>query len=205
MNDRPMVALNPGTEPRDEATLKHAEANLKQFLAEAFPCPRLIRQERLPDLDGEGRFGFRLSWSSHPELPLFEGAHDLEAELEMPGLPLAQVHCEAHDNPWGFPRLYLNGSSWLWSLAVGQIRQTKPPTPEGQARRKAYQAWQAQQLQGAPPLPQVGETLYFGGSPPYWIKRRRVRVFRAGPSTYDLSAANYAEAVAWVRAQGGLI
>jgi hypothetical protein len=52
----------------------------------------------------DGRYAFRL---------FVDGASHV---VEMPGMPLAEVRVlkAAGQNVWDFPRLYIDGSSWLW-------------------------------------------------------------------------------------------
>lgn len=47
------------------------------------------------------------------------GAPLKQWEVDMPGLPLDQVrYTGPPQNPFDFPRLYIDGSSWLWKFAV---------------------------------------------------------------------------------------
>ena len=72
---------------------------------------------RGPETDKDGRYGFLLD----------SGLSTLPLEVEMPGLPLADVRYmpdepgNGDQNPWDFPRLYVDGSSWLWKYAVRTI------------------------------------------------------------------------------------
>lgn len=40
----------------------------------------------------------------------------------MPGWPLGQVRWQPDADAWQFPRLYVDGGSWLWGFAVGIAR-----------------------------------------------------------------------------------
>ena len=43
--------------------------------------------------------------------------------VEMPGLPLEQVRYMGHEgqNARDYPRLYVDGASWLWEFAVNIV------------------------------------------------------------------------------------
>jgi hypothetical protein len=43
--------------------------------------------------------------------------------VDMPGLPLHQVALREGDNAWLFPRLYVDGNSWLWPYALNNARR----------------------------------------------------------------------------------
>lgn len=100
------IAINPGTGPVGNATEAHAVDNIRHFITDC-DVPG-IQKTRLPALDGDGRYGFLL-WNG-------TRCH----EIQMPGLPLAKVRFMEEDgqDPWEFPRLYVNGSSWLWKYAL---------------------------------------------------------------------------------------
>lgn len=107
------VFINPGTEDIPAASEELAIANIVAFISD-LQRQDPVTWERLPDEDyeqrypGNGRFAFRLTSNGH--------SHD----IQMPGLPLHRVQFGARDddNPWHFPRLYVDDSSWLWSFAL---------------------------------------------------------------------------------------
>jgi hypothetical protein len=121
-----VICINPGSGPVADATEAHAVANIAQFCADCadqaihdelaghYPGDRAYRAtspltwERRPDLDADGRFGF---------LVRGEG---IESEVEMPGLPLEQVRYLKREgqNIWHFPRLYVDGGSWVWCFGL---------------------------------------------------------------------------------------
>lgn len=104
--------MNPGTEPVRRSSIDAATANMPQLLADC-GVPDL-RFERAKG-DHGGRYSFTVIDSG-----------GVEAEVDMPGVPLADVrYCKlAGENIWDFPRLYVNGSSWVWYWAVSQLRVT---------------------------------------------------------------------------------
>lgn len=103
------VIINPGTGPVANATEENAIKNIKQFVKdceEQSGCVG-ITWGRTPETDDSGRFGFTVK------------REDVTHEIEMPGLPLEQVrHLNDGQNIWHFPRLYVDGSSWVWKYAV---------------------------------------------------------------------------------------
>lgn len=110
------LIINPGTGPVASATRENAEANMRVLLEDAgatnaevrFVKPGVIYGTDKPD----GRFEFVATLDGH------------ECEVEMPGLPVERVRYLGRDhgqNIWDFPRLYVDGSSWVWSFAVGFV------------------------------------------------------------------------------------
>lgn len=69
--------------------------------------------EYTDDPEGDGRFTYRLSFSD-----------DLRFDVEMPGLPLERVRYTGADGQRisDYPRLYVDGSSWVWKFAVSACR-----------------------------------------------------------------------------------
>lgn len=103
------VFINPGTGPVAGSTEEEARKNMKQLVIDAdIQGARVRRKKRL---DEDGRFGFRITYA------------DQVWDIEMPGLPLERVRYVKGLNPWDFPRLYVDGSSWLWEFAVGIIKR----------------------------------------------------------------------------------
>lgn len=103
-----IVIINPGTENIAEASLEHAQENMKHFLVD---CDgEGLEVVRYPSEDRGGRFGFLV----------LNHAVGSFASVRMPGLPLEQVRWmqEEGQNPFAYPRLYVDGSSWLWKYAI---------------------------------------------------------------------------------------
>jgi hypothetical protein len=63
----------------------------------------------------DGRFPFRLTVNGHKNL------------VEMPGLALELVRYTSADGQsiCDYPRLYLNGGSWVWSIGVSLLAKTE--------------------------------------------------------------------------------
>lgn len=99
------IIINPGTGPVADARYFHAKTNMAMLMADA-GCHSLTEVAN-PDL-GDGRFRF------------FACSGTRWHEVDMPGLPLAQVRYmgDEEQNIWDFPRLYVDGSSWVWKYAI---------------------------------------------------------------------------------------
>lgn len=102
-----VIIMNPGTEAVPNATREHAIKNMSIFLAD---CEiEDLSFVSISERDyGDGRYAF-LVWKN-------TRCH----EIQMPGLPLHKVRFMGEDdqNAWDFPRLYIDGSSWLWKYAL---------------------------------------------------------------------------------------
>lgn len=101
-----MIFVNPGTGPLENASEAKATENIAQFCYDIMDG---IAYERAPEEDSEGRFGYRLT---------LEGR---SCVVEMPGIDTDKVRWldKPGQNIWDFPRLYVDGSSWVWGFAVG--------------------------------------------------------------------------------------
>jgi hypothetical protein len=105
MNKIFTVAINPGSGPIEGAGLEDAQTNIDHFITDSKLSG--VNVVRVPERDEEGRYGFLLWKDTRCHL------------VEMPGLPLHQVRFMSRDqNPWDFPRLYVDESSWLWEFAL---------------------------------------------------------------------------------------
>ncbi len=118
------VIINPGTGPVAGATLDNAYKNMEALLRDAgIPDAKWCR-----DVDAEeggGRFSFLVTVPD----PDDEGS-TTGCPVDMPGIPLAEVRYlgEPGQNIWDFPRLYVDGSSWVWKFAVSQLRERAAQT-----------------------------------------------------------------------------
>jgi len=104
----PGVFVNPGAGPVSGANEENARANIAAFAEEIGTKWRA----------GEpGSCGGR--WT------FFVQGNGRECEVEMPGLPLASVRFrkEPGQNIWHFPRLYVDGGSWVWIYGVEIARE----------------------------------------------------------------------------------
>ena len=98
------IIINPGTEPRANTTEKNAIKVAKMI------CEDLEIKEthfnRNKENDSPGYYGF-----------LFTGAGG-EITVDIPGIEPETV---TKGVPFESPRLYVDGSSWLYGLALGFI------------------------------------------------------------------------------------
>lgn len=116
--------VNPGSGPVPRAKLAHAKENIEHFARE---LPGDVLWERA----GKGEDG-RWPFTLH--------ANGRQVEVEMPGLPLDSVRYlgrEHGHNAWHYPRLYVDGSSWLWKYAIEMAEEAlfedSQPTEKGAA------------------------------------------------------------------------
>jgi hypothetical protein len=110
--------FNPGTGNLTGHCYEDAEANIKVWLEE---CGYEVVSG--PEYDEEHTM---LCWRDYGPHGLTIGRYTFRAvlrdkrgdehavEVDMPGWPLRMVRMEDGDDPWKFPRLYTDGSSWLW-------------------------------------------------------------------------------------------
>ena len=107
------ISINPGSGPVDNATEKNAIENIKHFITDC--TAKNLAFLRIPERDIDGRFCFLLYKND-----FYAGVHNF---VDMPGLPLDKVRYmkymkENGQSAWDYPRLYVNGSSWLWEFAL---------------------------------------------------------------------------------------
>jgi len=100
------VIINPGTEAVEQATIENATINMKQLIEDSGQTG--VTFERIKKQDAEGRFAFRLKSEKH----------NFTIGVDMPGCDLEKVQAS---KPFYSPRLYIDGSSWLWGYALGFI------------------------------------------------------------------------------------
>jgi len=106
------VIINPGTGPVDGATTDNAYANIIEFIDDIGLDGVQYRRD-VEASEGDGRFAFVLE------------RERCSCSVLMPGLPLAEVRFVGADgqNIWHFPRLYVDGNSWVWKFAVEIARE----------------------------------------------------------------------------------
>ena len=101
------IFINPGSGPVDNSTEQHAIENMRHFITDHQLSG--LNFVRLPQSDyGEGRYAFLL----------YKGTRC--HEIQMPGVPLNMVRFmdDKNQNIWDFPRLYVDGGSWVWQYAI---------------------------------------------------------------------------------------
>lgn len=102
------VLINPGSGPvGGEISWDNAYENITAYIADCEIPMRVVRSEHKDD---DGRYMFVLR----------NDEYDYQIEVEMPGLPLDKVRYVKGDkrNILDFPRLYVDGNSWIWYTAL---------------------------------------------------------------------------------------
>jgi hypothetical protein len=102
--------INPGTEPIQNASFDLAVRNMDIFLNDCGFTKLPINCAQ--SLDRDGRYGF-----------IITTPNGKACEVLMPGLETDRVRYKVGDNPFLYPRLYVDGSSWLWSYAVNAVKR----------------------------------------------------------------------------------
>lgn len=100
------IIINPGTEKQE----KHKEKNaikVAEFIAEDLNLTEENWERNASRDDEDGWYGF---W--------FKGAGG-KISVDIPGINPKIVRL---GEPWKSPRLYVDGSSWLYGYALGFIR-----------------------------------------------------------------------------------
>lgn len=95
-----IIYINPGTEPIKNTSEDNAIANM-EALTKAVGGDEFVRVFMWDD--NEGRYGFQI-WKN-----------DLSVDIDMPGVDPELMQ---KSKPWESPRMYVNGSSWLWDFAA---------------------------------------------------------------------------------------
>lgn len=100
------IIINPGTWAIEGATEANALECVKAFIKDLGADAAMI--ERLPEREDNGRYGYRLTLDGRSTV------------VDMPGWPVDRVRFMGRDGQdiWQFPRLYVDGSSWLWKFAL---------------------------------------------------------------------------------------
>lgn len=104
------VIINPGSGPVSGATEENAIRNIQAWCEDSEKSSGVsgLKWERNSLADEDGRFAF-----------IIHGG-DKTFDVDMPGLPLERVRYTRSDdqNIWHFPRLYVDGSSWVWCYSL---------------------------------------------------------------------------------------
>lgn len=102
------ISINPGSGPvNGELSWGNAYENIKQYIKDYEIPLHIVKSNHVPD---EGRYLFVLR----------NDEYDFETEVEMPGLPLEKVRYVRAEgqNILEFPRLYVDGGSWIWNCSL---------------------------------------------------------------------------------------
>lgn len=113
------VVINPGTGPVYGGTARNACLNARAFGREvgADSVTYLPRSAERRWAEDDGRYTFRLRRGRKT------------CVVTMPGLRASQVRYlrSTDQNIWDFPRLYVNGSSYVWDFAIGYAADVLTP------------------------------------------------------------------------------
>lgn len=102
------ISINPGSGPvNGELSWENAYENIKQYIKDCEIPLHIVKSNHVPD---EGRYLFVLR----------NDEYNFETEVEMPGLPLEKVRYVRAEgqNILEFPRLYVDGGSWIWNCSL---------------------------------------------------------------------------------------
>jgi hypothetical protein len=99
------LIINPGTETQTGTTEENA-IKVAGYICEDLSISPEDRWSRSPERDGKGWYGFKFKWAG--------GAVD----VDIPGTDADVVR---EGRPFKSPRLYVDGSSWLYGYALGFI------------------------------------------------------------------------------------
>lgn len=116
------LSINPGSGAVLDSTDAEAIANIQHFILD-LQLDREIHWLREPRHDERGRYTFLL----YPQQWITPRPCTL---VDMPGRPLDRVRWRQGLDPWLFPRLYVDGSSWLWGFALSSARRALSPEGE---------------------------------------------------------------------------
>lgn len=104
-----VVFINPGSGPVADASLDNAKAAMDQFVTDLRERGHDVGDWALvSESDDEGRWQFTVV------------VDEVKRRIDMPGIPVDNVRYmqEPDQNIWHFPRLYVDGSSWVWCFAL---------------------------------------------------------------------------------------
>ncbi len=101
------ICINPGAGLCPTGSWEQAYENIRKFIEDCEIPMHLVRCDFIPD---DGRYLFEINADDF----------DFNTEIAMPGLSIESVRFmgDAGQNIWNFPRLYVDGSSWVWKYAV---------------------------------------------------------------------------------------
>lgn len=132
------------SEVNPEHSLQQAHANLLVFVED-------LKAEHQLDLDGEIEIpegcvdpmlmgGTKYQDEHDGRYPFYITVGGERHLIEVPGIPIEQVryvYAEGQ-NIWDFPRLFIDGSSWVWPYALNVVCPD-----DGEKRPQAFAAAQA--------------------------------------------------------------
>ena len=133
------IIINPGSGPVAEASEDNARANMSAFWTDLHArglAPAAFTRHSAADY-GEGRYAF--------DFCIGDELH----QVQMPGLPLEYVrYLGGEQDIWGFPRLYVDDSSWVWFFALNILMpdEADTPTPDGTVQGGPPMRWEVHGL-----------------------------------------------------------
>lgn len=107
------IVINPGSGPVTEAIEDWSLANMHVFAQDLRDAGHAVTfDDSAVSTDRDGRW----TWVVN-----VDGA---DHEIDMPGIPVDRVRFLGlpGQDIWDFPRLYVDGSSWVWQYALGACR-----------------------------------------------------------------------------------
>jgi hypothetical protein len=111
------LILNPGAGDVPGATYNNAARNINTFMDDLRKAHGYTEMGVVPR-DHTAERGGRWLFVVTCTVPMAKAPLE-QWLIDMPGLPLDQVRYTGPPmNPFDFPRLYVDGSSWLWKFAV---------------------------------------------------------------------------------------
>ena len=110
------VIINPGSGPVEGGTAEQAWENLQVLLrdvTERYPDVDTLTDSTAEQEDGRWVYSVRVT----------KGEQVAVMDVEMPGLPLERVRWMRGEGQdiWDSPRLYVDGSSWVWWFAIAAL------------------------------------------------------------------------------------
>lgn len=132
------VMINPGSGPvGGEISWDNAYENITAYIADCEIPMRVVRSEHEDD---EGRYLFVLR----------NDEYDYQIDVGMPGLPLEKVRYVEGDkrNILDFPRLYVDGSSWIWYIGTVKRENVKEILEERLEEMREYLEKVSEQIKG---------------------------------------------------------
>ncbi|MNH75602.1 hypothetical protein D3C73_278460 [compost metagenome] len=126
-----MLSVNPGSENTNDYGFEQAYNNILVYINDCEIELYIQSANCIPE--DNGRYLFTL------KSPL---SYKLTYEIEMPSLPLNEIRYmqEEGQNIWNYPRLYVNGSSWVWTYGLitreGAIRTLESEIDEWESSIK---------------------------------------------------------------------
>lgn len=108
------VVLNPGTWDIEDSCVEGARINMNQLVID---CNFHLTDVTIHEIQGGhrgGRFRFSVSRIGYNGVI-----------IDMPGCKLDSVRYMGFDyqDIWDFPRLYIDGSSYVWKYVIGLMRE----------------------------------------------------------------------------------